>query len=62
MFAVVGNVLLIKHNHQVRIATYAYYNTEYITDITKSSDMLSKNTYVAKRGKANQKQQLSDYT
>ena len=34
----------------------------YIIDMTKSSDMLNKNTYSAKKGKANQKQQLFDYT
>ena len=30
--------------------------------MTKNSDMLNKNTYGAKKGEANQNQQLSDYT
>ena len=34
----------------------------YITDMTKSSDMLNKNNYGAKKDRANQKQQLSDYS
>ena len=34
----------------------------YIADMTKSSNMLNKNTQGAKKGEGNLKQQLSDYT
>ena len=41
---------IIKPNHHfVRITTYTYLTTEYITDTTKRSDMLNKNTYGVKR-------------
>ena len=33
-----------------------------VTHLTKSSDMLNKNTLGVKKGEANQKQQLSDYS
>ena len=37
-------------------------NTLDTLDTLDSSDMLNKNTYYAKKGEANQKQQLSDYS
>ena len=44
------------------LASYIAINVMYSLLFTKSSDMLNKNTYGAKKGEANQKQQLSDYT
>ena len=44
------------------LASYIAINVMYSLLFTKNSDMLNKNTYGAKKGEANQKQQLSDYT
>ena len=44
------------------LASYIAINVMHSLIFTKSSDMLNKNIYGAKKGEANQKQQLSDYT
>ena len=59
---VANNTQLSSENCHICILNYLRSSYMYIAYMTKSSDMLNKNTSGAKKGEANQKQQLSDYT